>query len=147
MTASWVATWGQDEAPADATAVFGPEDPVTVNTATASAPGPNGYRAATVHYLDASGREVNTAAPNGEIYSSSYDRFGNVVRTLEATNRALVLAQYPGAREQLSELGLLQYATPKRALRGLHPQPGAPGGAARAARHAGQRPPGHRIPL
>nr|BFE49906.1 hypothetical protein GCM10017745_33330 [Saccharothrix mutabilis subsp. capreolus] len=55
-----IAAWAQADAPTDAVAVFGPEDPVAVGTATASSPGPDGYRAATVHYLNASGKEVNT---------------------------------------------------------------------------------------
>ncbi|HVK20012.1 MAG TPA: DNRLRE domain-containing protein [Actinokineospora sp.] len=111
-----VATWAQKDVAAEATAIFGPEDPVTVNTATSSVPGANGYAAATVHYLDASGREVNTATPGGYIDTTEFDRFGNTVRSLEASNRALALGQGTDAASQLSTLGLAQYDTATRAI-------------------------------
>jgi len=115
-----LATWVQADGPTDATAVFGPEYvlPVDsggnpVHTATASVPGPDGYGPATVHYLDASGLEVNTAAPAGIdtpaagfIDTAEYDRFGNVVRTLDATNRLLALRAMPDADATLTLWGL-----------------------------------------
>ncbi|GAA0232729.1 RICIN domain-containing protein [Saccharothrix mutabilis subsp. mutabilis] len=110
-----IAAWAQADAPTDAVAVFGPEDPVAVGTATASSPGPDGYRAATVHYLNASGKEVNTATPGGHIDTNEYDRFGNVVRALESSNRALALGQSPNAAANLSALGLAQYDSRTRA--------------------------------
>ncbi|UOY03791.1 DNRLRE domain-containing protein [Blastococcus sp. PRF04-17] len=91
-------TWGQTSAPTDATAVFGPEDVPSVTTASETTPGANGYRRAMVHYLDASGREVNTATPSGPdaspagyIDTAEYDQYGNVVRSLDATNRLVAL--------------------------------------------------------
>ncbi|WP_143532198.1 RICIN domain-containing protein [Saccharothrix sp. ALI-22-I] len=110
-----IATWAQADAPTDAVAVFGPEDPASVHTATGQTPGADGYRAATVHYLNASGREVNTATPGGHIDTSEYDRFGNVVRQLESANRALALGQYPDGDTHLSTLGLAQYDSKTRA--------------------------------
>ncbi|MFI9811452.1 RICIN domain-containing protein [Saccharothrix variisporea] len=115
LDATAIATWAQADAPTDAVAVFGPEDPVSVHTASASSPGADGYRAATVHYLNASGKEANTATPGGHIDTHEYDRFGNVVRTLESSNRALALGQAPNAEADLSTLGLAQYDSKTRA--------------------------------
>lgn len=108
-----LASWAQVDGPTDATAVFGPEDPPGVNTATDSAPGRDGYRPAVVHYLNSAGREVNTASPAGRdapvegfVDTSEYDRFGNTVRTLDATNRLLALGKLPGGEAMVAELGL-----------------------------------------
>lgn len=112
LAAAQLATWAQTDGPTDATAVFGPQHAPTVTTATGSVPGADGYRAATVHYLNADGREVNTASPTtangpveGFIDTSEYDRFGNVVRTLDATNRLLALGRLPESA-QLAGWGL-----------------------------------------
>ncbi|HWH00397.1 MAG TPA: LamG-like jellyroll fold domain-containing protein [Pilimelia sp.] len=117
-----IATWGQSDAPTDATAVFGPEDNPGRNSATRTAPGVNGYPYATVHYLNAHGQEVNTATPGGHIDTEEYDRFGNVVRSLDATDRALALGTLPDAETHLAELGLLDSdsATRARALSTVH---------------------------
>ncbi|GAA4038790.1 hypothetical protein GCM10022248_00760 [Nonomuraea soli] len=101
-----VSTWAQQDVPTDATAVFGPETPPAVHFASASAPGSGGYGTATVHYLNASGQETNTATPGGHIDTTEYDRFGNVVRTLEATNRTLALGTHPEAATLAGELSL-----------------------------------------
>ncbi|MDK3257512.1 DNRLRE domain-containing protein [Blastococcus capsensis] len=118
-----LATWDQGSAPTDATAIFGPEDPPGLTTATATAPGPDGYRPATVHYLDASGREVNTASPVGPdapaagfIDTAEYDEYGNVIRSLDATNRLLALGQLPSAVDDLAALNLTQADTATRAV-------------------------------
>lgn len=111
-----VAAWSQADVATDATAIFGPEDPVSTHNASASAPGADGYRAATVHYLNAAGKEVNTATPGGDIDTNEFDRFGNTVRVLEASNRALALGLTPGADAKLAELGLAQYDTKTRAI-------------------------------
>ncbi len=99
MTPADLATWAQQDGPTDATAVFGPEDDPGISVATSAAPGRDGYRPATVHYLNASGKEVNTAEPAGPgtpaagfIDTNEYDRFGNVIRSLDATNRLLALS-------------------------------------------------------
>ncbi|MEV0192336.1 ricin-type beta-trefoil lectin domain protein [Kitasatospora purpeofusca] len=105
-----VATWAQTDAPTDATAVFGPEDEPGTHTATAVKPGADGYRPATVHYLNASGNEVNTATPSvtpgGDIDTTEYDRYGHAVRTLQATNRSVALGTHPDADRFTAELGL-----------------------------------------
>ncbi|MFL6145144.1 MAG: RICIN domain-containing protein [Labedaea sp.] len=110
-----VGSWAQRDVPTDATALFGPEDPTGVTTATGTVPGRDGYRAATVHYLNASGQEVNTATPGGDIDTVEHDRFGNTVRTLEASNRALALGQLPDSAAKLAQLGLAQYDSATRA--------------------------------
>jgi hypothetical protein len=116
LNSTAIATWGQTDLPTDATAVFGPEDVPARNSATPADPGTNGYPWANLHYLNAGGQEVNTATPGGDIDTQEYDRFGNVVRTLEATDRALALGALPGASDDLAELGLLDSDTASRAL-------------------------------
>ncbi|GAA2811529.1 polymorphic toxin type 17 domain-containing protein [Kitasatospora sp. CM 4170] len=105
-----VAKWAQTDAPTDATAVFGPEDDPGANTASAVKPGPDGYKPATVHYLNASGNEVNTATPSvtpgGDIDTTEYDRYGHAVRILEATNRSVALGTHPDADRFAAELNL-----------------------------------------
>ncbi|MFF3065754.1 RHS repeat-associated core domain-containing protein [Oerskovia sp. NPDC057915] len=66
-----------------------------------------------MHYLNSSGREVNTASPAGKdapvegfIDTAEYDRFGNTVRTLDATNRLLALRKLPNAATMLTDWGL-----------------------------------------
>jgi RHS repeat-associated protein len=115
--------WAQRGAPTDATAVFGPDDPPAVTTASKTTPGADGYRPATVHYLDGSGSEVNTASPAGPdapaagyIDSSEFDRYGNEVRSLDATNRLLALGQLSDAAGNLSQLGLSQMDPTARAV-------------------------------
>jgi RHS repeat-associated protein len=118
-----LATWAQRTGPTDATAIFGPEDVPSVTTADATTPGRDGYRAAMVHYLDASGREVNTATPSGPdapaagfIDTAEYDQYGNVVRALDATNRLLALDQMPSSAADLAQLNLTQTDTATRAM-------------------------------
>lgn len=118
-----IATWAQRSGPTDATAIFGPEDVPSVTTADATTPGRDGYKPATVHYLDASGKEVNTATPSGPdapaagfIDTAEYDQYGNVVRSLDATNRLLALGQLPSAATDLAALNLSQADTATRAV-------------------------------
>ncbi|KIQ66412.1 hypothetical protein TR51_02020 [Kitasatospora griseola] len=105
-----VAQWAQTDAPTDATAVFGPEDEPGTHSATSTAPGKDGYKPATVHYLNASGNEVNTATPSvtdkGDIDTSEYDRYGHVVRALNATNRSIALGTHPDSARFTAELNL-----------------------------------------
>lgn len=116
MNAAAIATWGQVDLPTDATAIFGPEDNPTRNSATPASPGTNGYPYALVHYLGTGGKETNTATPGNHIDTQEYDRFGNPVRTLEAANRELALGTFPGAATYLDELGLAASDTASRAL-------------------------------
>ncbi|MFF0476473.1 DNRLRE domain-containing protein [Streptomyces sp. NPDC004284] len=104
------ARWGQADVPTDATAVFDVESTPATNTATATTPGKDGYQPATVHYLNASAQEVNTAtwSPTGagDIDTAEFDRFGNTVRTLDATGRLLALGLGENLDEKVIELGL-----------------------------------------
>ncbi|MEU4563770.1 LamG-like jellyroll fold domain-containing protein [Actinoplanes sp. NPDC023936] len=115
MNAAAIGAWGQTDLPTDATAIFGPENVPSRSSATAASPGVNGYPWANVHYLNANGQEVNTATPGGDIDTSEFDRFGNVVRSLEASNRTLALGTLPGADTMLAELGLLDSDSASRA--------------------------------
>ncbi|WP_433461138.1 LamG-like jellyroll fold domain-containing protein [Micromonospora sp. CA-248212] len=116
LNSAAISTWGQVDLPTDATAVFGPEDNPGRNAATPASPGSNGYPYATVHYLNAGGQEVNTASPGGHLDTAEYDRFGNVVRSLEATDRELALGTFQGSARYLDELGLAGSDTASRAL-------------------------------
>jgi RHS repeat-associated protein len=106
MDAAGISRWAQRDLPTDATAVFPPEVVPAGHTASATAPGPDGYRSASVHYLNASAQEVNVAEPGGHIDTTEYDRFGNVVRKLEAANRELALGELPDADALAAELNL-----------------------------------------
>ncbi|MEV6815076.1 DNRLRE domain-containing protein, partial [Micromonospora sp. NPDC051296] len=81
--------WAQPEAPVDATAVF-PASQVPAGDPAAGTL-PSSYERATVTYLDANAREVNTAMPGGHISATWYDQWGNIVRTITAGNRARAL--------------------------------------------------------
>ncbi|ADG76302.1 YD repeat protein [Cellulomonas flavigena DSM 20109] len=112
MNAAAIDTWAQQDGPTDGTAVFPPQVVPSVTTATATQPGKDGYGSATVHYLNASGLEVNTASPNaadgpveGLVDTTEYDGKGRVVRTLDATNRLLALGKLPESAE-LGEWGI-----------------------------------------
>ncbi|MFD8967934.1 DNRLRE domain-containing protein [Streptomyces sp. NPDC059568] len=108
-----VLAWGQVEAPTDATAVFPPDTVPAAHTGGALTAAD--YRRAGVHYLDASGQEVNTTAPGGHITSQEYDRFGNTIRELTAANRALALGLTASDRAGQAELGIEQLSSTERA--------------------------------
>jgi hypothetical protein len=95
--------------------VFGPEDVPTVNSGTITAPGTSGYPYATVSYLNANGKEVNTATPGGHIDTVEYDKFGNTIRTLQATDREIALGTHPTSSTYLADLGLSGLSTSARA--------------------------------
>ncbi|MFJ2812935.1 DNRLRE domain-containing protein [Streptomyces sp. NPDC087294] len=113
MDATTVASWAQDEAPTDATAVF-PADNVpsssTGGDLTASA-----YERSTVTYINANGEETNTAGPGGSITTTEYDAYGNTIAGLTAANRELALSTSSGAADQLAALGLTDLSTADRA--------------------------------
>ncbi|MEV6956435.1 DNRLRE domain-containing protein [Streptomyces sp. NPDC051183] len=115
MDAATVATWAQNEVPADATAVF-PADAVPASSTggdlTAAA-----YARASVTYADANGRETNTATPGGGLTTTEYDAYANPVASLSAANRDLALGTAPDAAATLSGLGLSALSTSERAER------------------------------
>ncbi|MFF9147850.1 DNRLRE domain-containing protein [Streptomyces sp. NPDC014861] len=114
------AKWGQADVPTDATAVFDVESTPAVNTATTTVPGKDGYQQAVVHYLNASAQEVNTAtwSPTGagDIDTAEFDRFGNTVRTLDATGRLLALGLGENVDEKVVELELPDDSAARAAL-------------------------------
>ncbi|MFH8702061.1 DNRLRE domain-containing protein, partial [Streptomyces chartreusis] len=113
MGASSTASWGQLDAPSDATAVF-PADSVPASHDGGSLTA-GGYGRATVHYLNASGREVNTASPGKHISTTEYDRFGNAVRELTAANRELALGATDAHKDILTDLGIISRSSSERA--------------------------------
>lgn len=88
MSSAELARIGQTVVPVTATAIF----PATT-TASIVAGTPSSYDRATVHYLDADGREIDVVDPNGGVSSVEYDSRGNVVRTLTPGNRQRALDQ------------------------------------------------------
>ncbi|WP_327697251.1 DNRLRE domain-containing protein [Streptomyces sp. NBC_00459] len=110
MDATTVATWAQDEAPTDATAVFPADSVPTSNTGgdlTATS-----YGRASITYINADGAETNWAGPGGAITTTEYDEYGNTVAELTAANRALALSS---ADDRLTALGLDDLSTAERA--------------------------------
>jgi RHS repeat-associated protein len=116
LDATTVATWGQQDFATDATAVFSPESVQAVNLATATVPGTAGYSQANITYLNASGQTVNTAVPGNFIDSQAYDEFGNVVWSLEATNRDLALGLLPDTAARVAKLNLPAGSADRAAL-------------------------------
>ncbi|MDX2543978.1 DNRLRE domain-containing protein [Streptomyces sp. WI04-05B] len=112
MDTTTVATWAQDEAPTDATAVF-PADSVPASN-TGSALTATAYDRASITYINADGAETNRAGPGGAITTTEYDEFGNTVTQLTAANRKLALSS---ADDRLTALGLDGLSTADRARR------------------------------
>jgi RHS repeat-associated protein len=77
--------WGQAEVPVDATAFFPATQIPTGTPSTGSLP--SSWERATIVYLDANGRNVNTATPGGHLQAAWYDGAGNVTQQLTAANR------------------------------------------------------------
>ncbi|MGW0137300.1 sugar-binding protein, partial [Streptomyces sp. NPDC003299] len=113
LGAATVAGWGQSDLPTDATAVF-PADqvPASSDGSTLTA---GDYTRAGIHYLDASGREVDEATPGHHIAVTEYDTFGNKVRTLTAADRELALGTSQAQQDQLTDLGINALASAERA--------------------------------
>ncbi|MFB7739350.1 DNRLRE domain-containing protein [Streptomyces sp. NPDC056112] len=107
------AKWGQTDAPTDATAVF-PADQVPLSH-NGSDLGAGDYDKANVTYTNASGRSVNTGLPGRHLTVTQYDRFGNAVFELTATNRELALGNADYQVNTQSELGILNVSPAERA--------------------------------
>ncbi|WNI24930.1 DNRLRE domain-containing protein [Streptomyces sp. ITFR-16] len=108
-----LASWGQTDAPTDATAVFPADQVPTGNDGASLTAG--AYTRAGIHYLDASGREVNEATPGHHVTVTEYDQFGNTVRALTAGNRELALGTTSGQKGQLTSLGIISLSSAERA--------------------------------
>ncbi|MFE7129485.1 RHS repeat-associated core domain-containing protein [Streptomyces sp. NPDC057638] len=113
LGAQAVTAWGQRETATDATAVF-PADQIPDGGDGSRLPA-DAYGRATVTYLDASGRSVNTAQPGGHISTTEYHASGRTARELTAANRALALGTGPGAHATLTALGISALSTAERA--------------------------------
>jgi tripartite motif-containing protein 71 len=84
MTSTKVATWGQEDRPVEATAIFPPDKPQSWPASE--------YKRASIYYLDAQNRTVNVASPTGGISTSEYDSHNDVTRSLSSDNRAMAIA-------------------------------------------------------
>jgi RHS repeat-associated protein len=90
LSQATVAKWGQSVLATDATAIFPPSE-------VPSSP-PAAYTRASVYYMDAEGKLVNSATPSGagtsspSIATSETDEHGNVLRELTPQNRLRALA-------------------------------------------------------
>ena len=83
MTKAALEKWGQKDEPVEAMAIFPPDEPQGWPA--------SDYKRATIHYIDANGRAVNTAAPGGGVATSEYNEMNDVTRALSAGNRAVAL--------------------------------------------------------
>jgi YD repeat-containing protein len=84
MTSAEMAKWGQEkDVPAEATALFPPDEPQGWPA--------SDYTRATVDYMDAQARTVNSATPSGGISTVEYNYYDEVNRRLSAADRALAL--------------------------------------------------------
>ncbi|MFH9983350.1 RHS repeat-associated core domain-containing protein [Streptomyces sp. NPDC017179] len=113
LGAAATASWGQTDLPTDATAVF-PSDQVP-SSSDGSTLGSGSYARAGIRYLDASGRQVNTTTPGHHISVTEYDRYGNTIRSLTASNRELALGTTNAQKTQLTNLGINALSTGERA--------------------------------
>ncbi|WP_285707147.1 phospholipase A2 [Microtetraspora sp. NBRC 16547] len=114
LSGATTATWGQNDAPVDATAIF-PADQVPANHTGRGGLAASDYGRATIIYLNASAQAVNRAEPGGGISATQFDAQGNTVLSLSAGNRALALGQGTNAGNDLAQLGLLNTPTEERA--------------------------------
>jgi len=95
-----VATWGQQDSPVEATAIFRPDE-VPSNP-------PSSYAKATVYYMDPDGFTVNTVTGPGagtlsnSIATTETDEFGNVVRELTPENRVRALTSGGSEAEKIA---------------------------------------------
>ncbi|WWR55118.1 RHS repeat-associated core domain-containing protein [Streptomyces sp. SCSIO 30461] len=113
MGAADVKAWGQKDAPTDAAAVF-PADAVPA-AHSGDALGASSYTRADLTYMGVSGRSVNAVTPGGHVVTTEYDRFGNTVSELSASNRAVALGVSAADRAAQADLGIAQLSTAERA--------------------------------
>jgi len=113
MGATDVKAWGQTDVPTDATAIFPADTTAASNDGRALSAGD--YKRATITYIDASGRGVNTADPGGHISVTEYNALGNEVRQLTAGNRRLALATSGDDLNRLALLGISNTSPAERA--------------------------------
>ena len=85
MSETEVAKWGQKDIPAEATAIFPPDEQQ-------SWPASN-YRRASIFYTDKNEHTVNVETPGEAVTTAEYEGHGNTTRTLSADNRASALKE------------------------------------------------------
>ncbi len=85
MTSSEVEKWAQKDLPSEATAIFPPDEPQGWPASS--------YKHATIDYRDSTSRTVNIASPSGAISTTEYNEQNDVVRSLNADNRASALKE------------------------------------------------------
>ncbi|MDQ0784541.1 RHS repeat-associated protein [Streptomyces sp. B3I8] len=113
LASATVSAWGQSDLPTDGTAIYPADQVPSSHDGTTLAA--NAYSRANVYYLNASGHEVNSAAPGGRLAVTEYDRFGNTVRTLSAGNRELALGATAATKTTLTTLGIIALPSAERA--------------------------------
>ncbi|MFG2942670.1 DNRLRE domain-containing protein [Streptomyces sp. NPDC048282] len=100
LSATNTANWAQTDNPALGTAVFPPTS--VPSSHDGSALSSTAYTKATITYLDANGRSVNTATPGAHIATTEYDALGNTTRELTAANRELSLGTTTSSDPQVA---------------------------------------------
>lgn len=137
MSHASVTRWGQTEGrsdaapsgivwndvPTDAAAVF----PAAATACDAAVQVAANFALATITYMDREGRAVNEAAPGGRISYSGHDQYGNVVRSLTASNRQRIVDEYPAVpaeqrqalADRYSTLDVYDYSAPNKEDRGI----------------------------
>jgi RHS repeat-associated protein len=85
MSKEEVGKWAQTDYPAEATAIFPPDEPQ-------SWPATH-YKRATIYYRDSTNRTVNVASPGGAITTSEYNEHNDVIRSLSADNREAAIKE------------------------------------------------------
>ena len=85
MTGSETAKWAEKDDPVYAAAIFPAAEPQSWPA--------TDYHNASLLYIDAQARTVNTAAPSGGISTSEYSEGNEVTRTLSPDNRAAALKE------------------------------------------------------
>ena len=85
MSVGQASRWDEQGPPVQATAVFDAGQVPNGTQATGTLP--TSWTRATVTYMDASSRQVNTVTPGGYITTTWLDQFGNTTRSLTANNR------------------------------------------------------------
>jgi RHS repeat-associated protein len=113
MNASAVRAWGQLDYPTDATAVFPADSTPTSHKGGELTAG--GYDRAVLHYLNASGDEVNTIDEAGGVTTTESDKYGNTVRELSAGNHALARGATAEDKARLNDLGIGALTVAERA--------------------------------
>jgi RHS repeat-associated protein len=116
MGAWEVGRWAQKDLPAQATAIFPPDEPQSYP--------PSDYRRATIYYFDEKGRAVNVASPGGGISTSEYNATNEATHTLSADNRAKALGEGSRSVEMAEHLQSVSTYNGERTGEAEVPEPG-----------------------